>query len=205
LATEPATSLREQQADLTRELILRALVELLQEGDADDISVQDVARKAGVSLRTVYRYFQTREELVVAGANWIFGPLFADVRAEETIEDLPESCRIVFRHWDDHPELAEALALTRAGREVRRQRRKQRFEEIERIVAEAAPELSKRDQHEAAAVLGHLQGVTTWLTLRDIGLDNEEATEAVEWALRALTDDIRRRNKAARQPQRRKQ
>jgi AcrR family transcriptional regulator len=205
MSTEPTTSLREQHADLTRELILRALVELLQEGDADDISVQDVARKAGVSLRTVYRYFQTREELVVAGANWIFGPLFTDVRAEETIEDLSESCRIVFQHWDDHPELAEALALTRAGREVRRQRRTQRFEEIERVVAEAAPELSKPEQHEAAAVLGHLQGVTTWLTLRDIGLDNEEATEAVQWALHALTDDIRRRNKAARQRQRRKQ
>ena len=205
MSAEPATSLREQHAELTRELILGALVELLQEGDTDDISVPDVARKAGVSLRTVYRYFPSRDELLVSGADWIYGRLFADARAEETIDDLPESSRFAFQRWGDHPELARALAVTRAGRQVRRHRRVQRFAEFERVVAEAAPALSKQEQREAAVILGHLQGVTSWVTLRDIGLDQKETIEAVEWASRALIADIRRRNKAAGQSRRRKQ
>jgi AcrR family transcriptional regulator len=205
MSTEPATSLREQQADLTRELILRALVELLEEGGAEEISVQDVARKAGVSLRTVYRYFPTRDELILSGGTWIFSRLVPDPDAEKTLEDLIESCRLVFRRWDEHPELARALATTPAGAQFRHQRRVQRLAEVERVVAAAAPELSKQEQHEAAAVLGHLQGVTTWTTLRDIGLDAKETTEAAEWAMRVLVEDVRRRNKSARQAQRRKQ
>jgi len=205
MIAEPATSLREQHADLTRELILGALVELLEEGGADEISVQDVARKAGVSLRTVYRYFPTRDELVVSGATWIFSRLVADPGAEKTLDDLVESCRMVFQHWDEHPELARALASTPAGAQFRHHRRQLRLAQVERVLAEAAPALSKQERHMAAAVLGHLHGVTTWITLRDLGLDADETATAVEWAMHALIEDIRRRNRAAGRAQRRKQ
>lgn len=167
--------------------------------------MQDVARKAGVSLRTVYRYFSTRDELLVAGANWIFGRLLRDVAAGQTIDDLPEGVRISFRLWEEHPELARALVVSRAGRNVRQHIRERRLSAIERTVAEAAPDLSKREQRQAAAVLGFLQSGTTWVTMHEVGLDDEETAEAVEWALRALVDDIGRRNKTARQTQRRKQ
>jgi AcrR family transcriptional regulator len=204
MSAEPATSLREQQAELTRELILKALVELLQTSDAEEISVQDVARYAGVSLRTVYRYFSTRDELLVAGANWIFGML-GDVAAGQTIDDLPETVRINFRLWEEHPELARALVVSRAGRNVRQHIRERRLSAMERAVAEAAPDLSKREQREAATVLGFLQSGTTWVTMHEVGLDDDETAEAVEWALRTLVNDIGRRNKAARQTRRRKQ
>jgi hypothetical protein len=42
VAPTPTTSLRGQHSELTRELILRALMELLQESDAEEISIPDV-------------------------------------------------------------------------------------------------------------------------------------------------------------------
>src|SRR5207248_1304574 len=44
-----------------------------EEGEASELAVPEVARHSGVSLRTVYRYFPTREELLAATGDWIAG------------------------------------------------------------------------------------------------------------------------------------
>ena len=54
------SSLRQRHSELTRELIMRTVAELLEEGEASELAVPEVARRSGVSLRTVYRYFPTR-------------------------------------------------------------------------------------------------------------------------------------------------
>src|SRR5262245_35187207 len=56
---------RAAQAAQTRELILDALVQVMARGVAD-LSMPAVAREAGVSLRTVYRYFPTKRDLLAA-------------------------------------------------------------------------------------------------------------------------------------------
>ena len=65
------SSLRDQQADLTRELIMRAFQGLLQNDHPDAITFPQVAEAAGVSLRTVYRYFPTRVDLLQSAAAWL--------------------------------------------------------------------------------------------------------------------------------------
>ena len=64
-------SLRQRHSELTRELILRTVAAILEDGDAAELAVPAVARRSGVSLRTVYRYFPTREELIAAAGEWI--------------------------------------------------------------------------------------------------------------------------------------
>src|SRR3712207_6425766 len=58
--------LREQQQERTREIIVDAICAQVVESGANDFSVQDIARRANVSLRTVYRYFPAREDLMAA-------------------------------------------------------------------------------------------------------------------------------------------
>ena len=66
-----SSPLRAEQAEQTRARIVQAAVDLLAEGDAGDLAMPDVAARAGVSVRTVYRSFATKDELLDAVIDWI--------------------------------------------------------------------------------------------------------------------------------------
>ena len=199
MRAEPATTLREQHAELTRELILRALAELLQNERAGEFSMADVARNAGVSLRTVYRHFPTREELLAAATDWIDARIFGDVPFDETVDDLPKLFRYACEQWEQYPRLARAMALSQAGQSARSDRRGERLARIHRALTEVTNELPDEEKRKAVAVLGYLENVLAWVTMREAtGLESGEVEEAIEWAMRTLIEDLRRRNDAAR-------
>lgn len=54
---------RSARRERNRDAVLDALVELTTEG-ADDPSIDDIADRAGVSYRSVYRYFKDRSEMM---------------------------------------------------------------------------------------------------------------------------------------------
>jgi AcrR family transcriptional regulator len=58
--------LRDDRARRTREAIVAALVEQVADAGLNDFSVPKVAKRAGVSVRTVYRYFPNRDDLLDA-------------------------------------------------------------------------------------------------------------------------------------------
>jgi AcrR family transcriptional regulator len=62
-ARQPRTRLA---VDTRREQLLRAGVELLRSRSPDEISVDDVARSAGISRGLLYHYFEDRDAFVVA-------------------------------------------------------------------------------------------------------------------------------------------
>ncbi|HEV2887240.1 MAG TPA: TetR/AcrR family transcriptional regulator [Jatrophihabitans sp.] len=57
------TGLREQHKRRTREAIGMAAMSLFFEHGYDSVTVADVARQAGVSVATVFNYFDTKEDL----------------------------------------------------------------------------------------------------------------------------------------------
>src|SRR5689334_15135305 len=65
-AVAKTSDLREAHKDLTRTRILEAAIGLLQEGELEAITVAGVAARAGVTERTIYRHFVSREELLAA-------------------------------------------------------------------------------------------------------------------------------------------
>src|SRR5690348_79238 len=104
----PADTLRDRQAALARTAIFEALVTHLESGDADDLSMEELAREAGVSRRTLYRYFPTRAELLAAAGEWI-----RDERLQLPVEIGDEGIAASFRaastRLGKHPRLARAL------------------------------------------------------------------------------------------------
>jgi AcrR family transcriptional regulator len=56
--------LRQEQAKRTREQILEGLIQAMARGGLADLSIPAVAREAGVSVPTIYRYFHTKRELI---------------------------------------------------------------------------------------------------------------------------------------------
>jgi len=59
---------RSARRERNRNAVLDALVELTTEG-ADDPSIDDIADRAGVSYRSVYRYFKDRSEMMDAATD----------------------------------------------------------------------------------------------------------------------------------------
>lgn len=62
----PRRSVREEHQRTTRCWIIDALVDLVRERGTLDFTVQEVAERSGVPLRTLYRYYPRRQDLVDA-------------------------------------------------------------------------------------------------------------------------------------------
>ena len=66
-----------RHTEATRKAIVEAAAELFLDRRRGGVSVQEVADRAGLTHRTVYRYFPTRQELMGATAQYL-APGFAD-------------------------------------------------------------------------------------------------------------------------------
>ena len=119
---------RSAEAD---EAILAAAITLLIERGVGQVSVEQVARQAGVTRATVYRRFPNLTELLVAAVEWEYrdadpGPAewpsinamvnhWAELLAEPRDRKL---MRRLYAAVDDHPELLRAYASAHGMRGV---------------------------------------------------------------------------------------
>jgi len=99
----------------TRDAILNASMSELERVGLRKLSLVDVARTAGVSRQTVYRYFRDRDELVTAVVRRDEDAILQATRsATEHIDDLREALEvgiaIVLRRAREHPVLDALLA-----------------------------------------------------------------------------------------------
>jgi AcrR family transcriptional regulator len=186
-------SLREQHAEATRERILSAVADLLERGEADDLTMPDVAKASGISLRTVYRYYPTRDELLEAAGRWIGDELLRHPYPE-TLDEVAELFRVGCRDFDEHPGLVRALALSQLGQSVRGYRRRERLQAIGAALRGELGDLPEPELRRAEAVLAYLHNMLAYTTLRDeSGLSGGEIGEALGWAIETLVKDLRER------------
>ena len=192
------SGLRDKHHELTRELIMRAVIEHLEREGFAEMTVPEVARAAGVSLRTVYRHFPSRDDLLAAASEWIAGRYFAIGGLPDRLDILIEELAINAESWDEHPELVRAMALTRVGNAVRSVRRVRRLEMMRAALLEVTGNLTEAERRQAGGVFGYLNNMLAWVTMRDeAGMTGEEIGQALRWAMETLAADLRRRNEAA--------
>jgi AcrR family transcriptional regulator len=189
----PTQSLRDRQAALARQAIFEALVRHLERGDADDVAMEDLAVEAGVSRRTLYRYFPTRAALLEAAADWIRSDVL-QLPIEIGDEGIARSFRAAVAQLEARPQLARALLRSATGRALRRGYRSARVDAIRRALKREVPNASasRREMDGAAAVLSHLCSSSAWIALQDeAGLSADQAQGAVEWAIETLLARLR--------------
>jgi AcrR family transcriptional regulator len=184
-------SLRDRQADLARTAIFETVVRHLEAGDADDVPMDDFAREAGVSRRTLYRYFPNRSDLLAAAGNWIRAEVL-ELPIEIGDEGIAENFRAAAEKLAKRPELARALLRTQAGQAARAGYRDARVKSIRRAVRAEAPGLSRSDVDRAAGVIAYLCSSNSWIAIQDeSGLDASGAKTAVVWAIDTLLARLR--------------
>lgn len=88
--------------DARRQRIVGVAVELIESGDAD-LTLQEVARRAGLSRSVVYRQFADRRELDAAVQSYVLESLWAELvptlHLEGTIRDSIEGMIRVYVQW----------------------------------------------------------------------------------------------------------
>jgi AcrR family transcriptional regulator len=191
-------SLREQHAIATRERILGAVADLLERDPAEELTIPAVAEASGVSLRTIYRYYPTREQLLEAAGRWIGDEMLKHPYPRD-LDDVADLYENGARDFDARPGLVRVLAFSQLGQRVRGYRRRERLEAIGRTVRSELTGLSESELRRAEAVLAYLHNMLAYTTLREeSGLSGEEIGKAIGWAVRTLIADLRKRNRNAR-------
>jgi AcrR family transcriptional regulator len=192
-----AGSLRERQAAVAREAILESVVQMLESGEPEEITLAEVAERAGVSKRTLYRYFPTRADLIAAAGDWIYERIGLPMDVDGAHDIVPSALEASTRSMR-HLRLTRALNQSETGREIRSPRRLARAQAIERALAELTDGLDPAEAARVTAMIQYLSGSRTWLLLHDeLGLDLPDAQAAMVWALETLLADVRRRSEGA--------
>lgn len=188
--------LRERQKRLTRDTILEALAETILEKGLYDFSVQDVADRAGVSHRTIYRYFPGRDALLDGLAKEM-DRLFEERELPMlpgSAMDIAARVRDTFELFGERPDLVRAVAVGALATRAQPASREARDRLFREKVMETARGLPEREARAASAVVRYLANSLAWVVLTEqLGLDEEEAGDAVAWAVEALVTDLERR------------
>jgi AcrR family transcriptional regulator len=184
--TEQRASLRERQAHEVRVAVLDAVIAELERKGVDDVSMGDVAQAAGISLRTLYRYFPDRPSLLHAAGEHLYGSLGVpfDIAGPA---DISASLLAAARRLSTRPELTRALVRTTAGRAARSGVRAQRVEAIRAALKPVTDGLDADTARRATAVIAHLCSAASWVIISDeTGMDDADAQQAVAWAIDTL-------------------
>jgi AcrR family transcriptional regulator len=132
----------------TRRRLLGATDALLAERPVRDVSVVEIARRAGTSPATFYQYFRDVEEATVELAleaaeevPSILEPLRADWRGKQGLEAARTLADAFVRHWDDH----HAVLLFRnvAAEQGDRRFRKVRIKALHPVLLELAKKIGE--------------------------------------------------------------
>jgi AcrR family transcriptional regulator len=190
-------TLRERQKSLTRDAIIDALAETIQEQGLHAFSVQDVADRAGVSHRTVYRHFPSREALLDGLAREM-DELFRERDLQvlpESAEDIAVQVRTAFELFRERPTLMRSVAVGALATGTQPESRGERDRVFREKVEEAARGLGKAEARKASAVIRYLANSLAWVVLTDqLGLAEDEVGDAVAWAVETLVADLKRRS-----------
>ena len=196
---ELTLSLREQQKGLAKRLIVEAAARVILRSGVFQFSMQEVADEAGVSLRTLYRYFPSREELLDGVTNEVFNDL-RRVGVVPTVPDvdpsaLPEAmARMVgdaFRITAERADLGRAWVVINMVSGTRNTASRGLDAMVREVVGQVGPHLTTAELDLVFGVTRYLAGSIAWKVMTDeFGMNTEQVAEAVGWALRTLLGSI---------------
>ena len=183
---EYRSELRQQQAEETRSRILDAAGMVVADGFAS-VSIPNVARRAGVSVPTVYRHFKTKQDLLddlyphsLRRSGRTLPP------PPKTVAEIRQGVLDYLDHLDSLDDLARAAMASPASEEVRARSMNRRFEVFRPIVESIEAPISKADRDRVLRLIMVLTQSSALRMLRDhLGQSPEQVADDVDWFVRA--------------------
>jgi AcrR family transcriptional regulator len=175
---------RRQTSRGTRDRIMGAVRELLEEGAFHESTVEEVASRAGVSRASLYQHFGSRLGLVDAMCETFDrNPALVALRETEDVDELVE--RVVEFWAAEEPILVQlygVAAVDPAAHALVERQRRDRHGELTRVL-----EASGVEGREAFAALSLLTSFETFYELRRrVGLSKREVVRQLQDAAQRL-------------------
>ena len=120
----------------TRELLQKALIELIREREYDTITIQDIVDRANVGRTTFYLHYNSKDELFVSCHEAILrefhiGALHPLSREELLAPDAPSGSTSAYQHLEEARHLLFSIFQSRDGLPILRRIRDWNAQEIE--------------------------------------------------------------------------
>ncbi|MEU2736780.1 TetR family transcriptional regulator [Streptomyces sp. NPDC007095] len=143
--------IRQAQKQKTRQALLDAALELLEEQSLSSLGLREVTRAVGVAPTAFYRHFRSTEDLGVALVEEALGslhPMIGDTvsAAGDSAGRIERAVDLIAHHVESHPAHVRFIARERHGG-VQRVRQAIR-EQLERFAEEVKAELAKHPESE---------------------------------------------------------
>jgi AcrR family transcriptional regulator len=188
---------RKAHAEATRQRILRALIDLIVEEGPATISIPQVAKRAGVSVRIVYHYFPSKEalfdSLTEAMSTLVATPDGSVPDTPHSPAELAAAMPSIYRYLEANRPLFRAIAVSELGARVNATRRPQRFERMESALEPLREKLDDDEYRRLLGIVGLIASFDGFDALTDEwNLDRDDAADAAAWAVRVLCDRARR-------------
>ena len=175
---------RAEAAAETGRRILEAVIELHRERFFDQVSLEDIAERAGVTVQTVLRRFGSKEQLIEAAAEE-GNRQVTHQRDQAPVGDIEGAVKNLMEHYEEWGETALRLLAQEervaAFRSITDTARAFHYEWVERTFG---PLLAERT---GEAELIAICDVYFWKLLRrDVGLSREQTELAIRETILAL-------------------
>lgn len=179
-------TLRDRQKQVAREAILQAAADEIVEQGIDRVSLQAVADRAGVSKRTLYNYFDSREALFKGIGEWSdqLTLEMGGALAPGGLDTLDQIIPALWRTWEAQGTVYEAVmaidaATVDGGLPAGRKKRRRGFVQA---VLDVRPDLPPEQAAELAAVIHALgSGALYQRLVNEDGLPAERGSQLVAW------------------------
>ena len=183
---------RAEAAEETRQRITRAAFQLQTERLTAEISLEDVADRAGVSVQTVLRRFGSKTQLFEASLDWINRQIGEERRAPAG--DVPVAIGVLVDHYEKHGDFAllmlaqeNSYAHVRQMSDMGKQMHRGWVSEVFGPLLPARTEKHAEKHDEAIDLLVVATDVYTWKLLR---VDRGLSRAAAERRMRSLVDAV---------------
>lgn len=183
---------RDRQRNATAELIVEAVGQCLENVELTELTFAQVAEKAGLGERTVYRHFPNKDALLDGWWRAHKAKLEQD-QFPDTFEALQTFPLRAFPTFDSEAEVMRGAVLSPQGRAMTLARNADRKAAIRRaVVGELGPDVDDDTIQTVCASVQLLQSATAWLTMRDYwDLAGDQSGRIAQRAIRAIFDAAR--------------
>ena len=183
-------SLVNRHTDATQALILTTAVQQLEDTGVNGVTVRAVAKKAGISERTIFRYYASRDEFLDAVAAEAARSMETPA-PPATIDELLDYAGPLYRRFEERAGLVQAALHTEIFGRIRQVVAQERWQAVRALIDQHAVHRSESSRKIAATNISYYLSATTWHYYRyQFELSIEEAIESATCVVHLVVDDI---------------
>lgn len=185
---DQAEDLRRRRSEVSRQAIRDAVTDLLRHEHPSTLSIPAVAAAAGVSVRTVYRYFPTKQDLLEDVAEIQQRRADAMVNGREDLYNDPG--RYLEALWSDFEQdlaAVKAQHQSQLGGELRQARMVQVKQNLDIRLDKYFPDVAEEDRADLGDLIMMTMSSSAFLDLHTrLGRSGKDAARLAWWAVRAM-------------------